>query len=176
MDPDRWTTRRIGASLANPRCVRVSLYTASQTSAPGANAVRRRSRHDPSTRVEASRSAFNIWVLPRRSRCDRAVAYPHRSDSVCDCLPKSSIIVADQIHRRRVPRKMPPRSAALATPPSDAWLPRTTTAVVDHGSPPESRTSIRTSESEPHRDQPPRWHSRGCVGMSATTAMAVPGV
>jgi hypothetical protein len=38
------------------------------------------------------------------------------------------------------PTEMPPRSAALATPPSDAWLPRTTTAVVDHGSRQETQT------------------------------------
>jgi len=48
---------------------------------------------------------LNIWVLPRRSRCDRAVANPHRSDSVRECLPIRSIIVPDQIPRRRVPRK-----------------------------------------------------------------------
>jgi hypothetical protein len=52
-----------------------------------------------------SDQTLNIWVLPGRSRCYRAVANPHRSDSVRECLPVSSIIVADQIPRRRVPRK-----------------------------------------------------------------------
>jgi hypothetical protein len=40
-------------------------------------------------------------------------------------------------------------------PPSDAWLPRTTTVVVGHGSRQETQTGIRTSGSEPHRDQSP---------------------
>src|SRR5262245_32289405 len=59
---------------------------------------------------------------------------------------------------------MPPQSVALATPPSDALLPRTTTAVVDHGSPPETQTGTRTSGSEPHSDRSPQWHSHGCGG------------
>src|SRR6516165_5386185 len=42
---------------------------------------------------------LNIGVLPRRSRCDRAVANPHRSDSVREGLPVSRIIVPDQIPR-----------------------------------------------------------------------------
>src|SRR6516225_1886720 len=74
------------------------------------------------------------------------------------------------------PTGMPRRSAVLATPPLDAWLQRTTTAGVDHGSLLETQTGTRTSGSEPHRDQSPQWHSHGCVGMSATSAMAVPGV
>src|SRR6516162_3527157 len=74
------------------------------------------------------------------------------------------------------PTEMPPRSAALATPPSDVRLPRTTTVGVDHGSPPEMQTGTRTSGLEPHRDQSPQWYSHGYVGMSATSAMAVPGV
>src|SRR3974377_75515 len=49
------------------------------------------------------------------------------------------------------PTEMPPRSAALATPPSDAWSPRTTTAVVDHDSRQETQKGTRTSGSEPHR-------------------------
>jgi hypothetical protein len=49
------------------------------------------------------------------------------------------------------PTEMPPRSAPLATPPSDAWLPRTTTAFVDHGSRQETQTGTRRSGSAPHR-------------------------
>jgi hypothetical protein len=45
---------------------------------------------------------LNIGVLPRRSRCDRAVANPHRSDAVREGLPISSIIVADQILMRQL--------------------------------------------------------------------------
>src|SRR6516162_7916942 len=48
---------------------------------------------------------LNIGVLPGRSRCDRSVANSHRSDSVREGLPVGSIIVADQIARRRVPWK-----------------------------------------------------------------------
>ena len=39
--------------------------------------------------------AFNIWVLPGRPRCDRAVAYPHRSHPVREGLSVSTVIVAD---------------------------------------------------------------------------------
>ena len=49
--------------------------------------------------------AFNIWVLPGRPRCDRAVANPHPSHPVRESLSVSTIIVADQIARRRIPRK-----------------------------------------------------------------------
>ena len=49
--------------------------------------------------------AFNIWVLPGRPRCDRAVANPHPSHPVRESLSVSTIIVADQITRRRIPRK-----------------------------------------------------------------------
>src|SRR5262245_26286948 len=47
--------------------------------------------------------AFHIWVLPGRARCDRAVAYPQPSHPVGEGLPVSSIIVADQITRCRIP-------------------------------------------------------------------------
>src|SRR5262245_38928612 len=47
--------------------------------------------------------AFNIWVLPGRARCDRAVAYPHPSHPVGEGLSVRSIIVADLIARRRIP-------------------------------------------------------------------------
>ena len=49
--------------------------------------------------------AFNIWVLPGRSRCGRAVANPHRSDAVREGSSVCTIIVADQIARRCVPRE-----------------------------------------------------------------------
>ena len=49
--------------------------------------------------------AFNIWVLPGRPRCDRAVANPHPSHPVRESLSVNTIIVADQIARRRIPRK-----------------------------------------------------------------------
>src|SRR5260370_38719842 len=106
---------------------------------------------------------LNIW-----SRCYRAVANPHRSNSVRECLPMSSILVPDQIRRCRVPRN--------ASTICRASHPRTTTAVVDHGSRQETQTGTRMAGSEPHRYQSPRWHPRGCVGMFATSAMAVPGV
>jgi len=48
---------------------------------------------------------FNIWVLPGRARCDQAVAYPHPSHPVREGLSVSTIIVADQIARRRIPRE-----------------------------------------------------------------------
>src|SRR5262245_22464207 len=47
--------------------------------------------------------ALNIWVLPRRARCDRAVANPHPSHPVGEGLSVSTIIVADQITRCRIP-------------------------------------------------------------------------
>ena len=49
--------------------------------------------------------AFNIWVLPGRARCDRAVANPHPSHPVPEGLSVSTIIVADQIARCRIPRE-----------------------------------------------------------------------
>ena len=49
--------------------------------------------------------AFNIWVLSGRPRCDRAVANAHPSHPVRESLSVSTIIVADQIARRRIPRK-----------------------------------------------------------------------
>src|SRR4029450_1849941 len=47
--------------------------------------------------------AFHIWVLPGRPGCDRAVANPHPSHAVGEGLPVSTIIVADQIARCRIP-------------------------------------------------------------------------
>ena len=49
--------------------------------------------------------AFNIWVLPGRARCDRAVANPRFFPPVRESLSVSTIIVAGQIARRRIPRK-----------------------------------------------------------------------
>jgi DNA-binding transcriptional ArsR family regulator len=40
---------------------------------------------------------LNIGVLPGRSRCDRAVAYLHRSDSVRECLSISGIAAANLV-------------------------------------------------------------------------------
>ena len=55
--------------------------------------------------AERSDQAFNIWVLPGRARRDRAVANPHPSHPVREGLSVGTIIVADQIARRRIPRK-----------------------------------------------------------------------
>ena len=49
--------------------------------------------------------AFNIWILPGRARCDRAVAYPHSSHPLRDGLSVSTVIVADQIARCGIPRE-----------------------------------------------------------------------
>src|SRR6266568_5905025 len=48
---------------------------------------------------------FNVRVLPRRPRGDRAVTNPHRSHSIREGLSVSTIIVTDQIARRRLPRE-----------------------------------------------------------------------
>jgi len=110
--------------------------------------------------------AFNIWVLPGRPRCDRAVTYPHPSHPVREGCSISSIVadfdvVADPVRLRQLDlgvfnddESMAimlksilhnigvvlvgialafPRSAVLATPPWDTWLPRTREAVVNHG-------------------------------------------
>jgi hypothetical protein len=69
------------------------------------NAVRRRSGHDPSSRAGASRSGFDVWILPGRLGCARAVANPHRADARQEGLSVGAIIVAHQIGRRRVPRE-----------------------------------------------------------------------
>ena len=49
--------------------------------------------------------ALNIWVLPGRSRGNRAVPNPHRPDSPYEGLPVSAVVVAHQIGRRGVPRE-----------------------------------------------------------------------
>src|SRR5262249_53279791 len=43
--------------------------------------------------------AFNIWVLPGRACCDRAIANPHSSHPVREGLSVNTVIVADQIVR-----------------------------------------------------------------------------
>ena len=81
--------------------------------------------------------AFNIWVLPGRPRCDRAVANPHPSHPVRESLSVSTIIVADQIARRRIPRKCLDDLLRQPLRRRDAGLPRTREAVGDRGSRPE---------------------------------------
>ncbi len=49
--------------------------------------------------------ALNIGVLPGRPQSNRAIAYPHRSDSVREGLPIGTIIIANQISRCCVPRE-----------------------------------------------------------------------
>ena len=55
--------------------------------------------------TERPDQAFNIWILPGRARCDRAVANPHPSHPVCEGLPVRTVIVADQIAWCRIPRE-----------------------------------------------------------------------
>jgi hypothetical protein len=55
--------------------------------------------------TEGPDQALSIRVLPGRPRCDRAVANPHRPNSIRECLPKGAIIVAHQIGRCRAPRE-----------------------------------------------------------------------
>src|SRR6266404_905895 len=62
------------------------------------------------------------------------------------------------------PTGMPPRSAAPATPRSDAASPRTRAVVVDRGPTQETQTGTRMSALEPRRDRSPRWHVHGCAG------------
>ena len=52
-----------------------------------------------------SDQAFSIWILPRRSRRRWSVTDAHRPNPAPEGLPVSTIIVAHQIGRRRVPRK-----------------------------------------------------------------------
>src|SRR5262245_59330320 len=47
--------------------------------------------------------AFHIWVLPGRARCNWAIANPHSSHPVGEGVSVSTIIVADQITRCRIP-------------------------------------------------------------------------
>src|SRR5258708_548699 len=54
---------------------------------------------------------------------------------------------------------MPPRSAAPATPRSDAGSPRTKAAVGDHGPRRETQTGTRTSGLEPRKDRSLRWRA-----------------
>ena len=60
--------------------------------------------HDPSTRV-ASRSDAQHRGFAKAIRGANGAGVFHRSNSIRECLPISSIIVADQIPRRRVPRE-----------------------------------------------------------------------
>ena len=53
----------------------------------------------------ASRSDAQHRGFAKAIRGAMGLAYSHRSDSIRECLPISSIIVADQIPRRRVPRE-----------------------------------------------------------------------
>ena len=52
-----------------------------------------------------SDQAFSIWILPRRTRRYWSVTDPHRPNPAPEGLPVSTIIVADQIGRCRIPRK-----------------------------------------------------------------------
>jgi hypothetical protein len=70
------------------------------------------------------------------------------------------------------PTGMPPRSAAPATPPSGAGLPRTRAAVVDRAPTRETQIGTRTARLEPRRDRSLRWRVHGCAGMSAKSAKA----
>ena len=54
---------------------------------------------------ECADQAFNVWVLPRRLRCDGAVSNSHRFDPLGEGLSVCTIIVADQIARCRIPRE-----------------------------------------------------------------------
>ena len=53
--------------------------------------------------TERPDQTFNIWVLPGRPWCDRAVANPNPSHPVCEGLSVSTVIVADQIAWCRIP-------------------------------------------------------------------------
>ena len=49
--------------------------------------------------------AFNVWILPGRSRRNRTIPNAHRPDSTCEGVPVGPIIVAHQIGRCRIPRE-----------------------------------------------------------------------
>jgi hypothetical protein len=49
--------------------------------------------------------ALDITVLPRRSRGRGAVANAHRSHSSLEHLPIGTVVISDEILRRRVPRE-----------------------------------------------------------------------
>jgi hypothetical protein len=57
--------------------------------------------------------ALDIWILPGRLGCDRALANPHARRRDRKVLSVGAIIVAHQIGRLRVPRECLPTPAQL---------------------------------------------------------------
>ena len=70
-----------------------------------ADAARRRSEHDPGTRVEAFRSDVQRMDSATATSVTLVGLESHRPKSTREGLPVCAIIVAHHIGRRRVPRK-----------------------------------------------------------------------
>jgi hypothetical protein len=76
---------------------------ANTKSGPVANAVRRRPRLDPSSRVGASRSGAQHMDFARVTLAKSAIPNSHRLDSAREGLPIGAVIIAPQVVRCRVP-------------------------------------------------------------------------
>jgi hypothetical protein len=125
MVPDRWTARR---PCSTPGASASHCNRANTKSGPVVNAVRRRSRHDPGSRAEVSRSGVR-HMDSAKEIVAWAVPNPHRPDSTCEGLPVGAIIVAHQNRSAPCSTGRPPRSVVRVTPRSDAGSPQTRAAV-----------------------------------------------
>src|SRR5215470_15374600 len=80
------------------RCTR-----ASAISAPATNAIRQKQHMIQALSTERANEPFDICVLPRRSRCCRAVPNSHWSQPVQESATIGAVIVANQVDWAGVP-------------------------------------------------------------------------